>query len=166
MPQYKLIYFNLRARGEVIRLLFEVAGVPYEDFRVDFSRWPDLKKGTNQVSDTTSQVSYYSSHDQAKLFQSYDTSYLTHTSNCRLNMCIHQKVFYILGPASCFGIRVFRPISYEANILNWSYINIRFISFTKYVEFYAPQSKDRLLDYYTHKHQYFMLCIIFSNSLK
>lgn len=46
MTNYKLIYFNLRARGEVTRLLLEVAGVPYEDSRVDFTRWPDLKKDT------------------------------------------------------------------------------------------------------------------------
>ncbi|XP_064596196.1 hematopoietic prostaglandin D synthase-like [Liolophura sinensis] len=35
MPKYKLIYFNLRARGEIIRLLFSLAGVPFEDYRVD-----------------------------------------------------------------------------------------------------------------------------------
>jgi glutathione S-transferase len=47
MPQYKLTYFNLRARGEFSRILFEVAGVPYEDVRVEFSHWPgDFKKDT------------------------------------------------------------------------------------------------------------------------
>lgn len=46
MPQYKLTYFNLRARGEISRLLFVVAGVPYEDHRVESSEWPALKKTT------------------------------------------------------------------------------------------------------------------------
>jgi len=46
MPQYKLTYFDLRARAEVSRLLFAVAGVKYEDIRVERSRWPDLKPST------------------------------------------------------------------------------------------------------------------------
>jgi len=46
MPQYKLIYFNLRARGEISRLLFAAGSVPYEDSRVEHSRWPDLKPST------------------------------------------------------------------------------------------------------------------------
>ncbi|XP_077999156.1 hematopoietic prostaglandin D synthase-like isoform X2 [Glandiceps talaboti] len=35
MPKFKLIYFNCRARGEVIRLIFAAAGIEYEDFRLD-----------------------------------------------------------------------------------------------------------------------------------
>jgi len=31
--KYKLIYFNARGRGELIRLIFNVAGVPFEDAR-------------------------------------------------------------------------------------------------------------------------------------
>jgi len=46
MPTYKLIYFDLRARAEVCRLLFAAAGVPYEDVRVDRSRWPEMKPTT------------------------------------------------------------------------------------------------------------------------
>jgi len=46
MPTYKLTYFDLRGRGEVCRLLFAAAGVPYEDIRVERSRWPDLKAST------------------------------------------------------------------------------------------------------------------------
>jgi len=46
MPTYKLTYFDLRARAEVSRLLFAAAGVPYEDIRVERSRWPDLKAST------------------------------------------------------------------------------------------------------------------------
>lgn len=43
MPKYKLIYFDAKAKGEIIRLLFKVAGVPFEDFRLPVT--PDLKPG-------------------------------------------------------------------------------------------------------------------------
>jgi len=46
MPTYKLTYFDLRARAEITRLLFAVAGVKYEDVRVDRSKWPELKSKT------------------------------------------------------------------------------------------------------------------------
>ncbi|GMR30498.1 hypothetical protein PMAYCL1PPCAC_00693, partial [Pristionchus mayeri] len=32
---YKLTYFDLRARGEPIRMMFAIAGVPLEDVRID-----------------------------------------------------------------------------------------------------------------------------------
>lgn len=43
MPQYKLYYFNLRAKAEVIRLIFAEAGVPYEDIRIEKNDWPNIK---------------------------------------------------------------------------------------------------------------------------
>ena len=44
MPNYKLTYFNGRGRAELIRYLFEVAGVQYEDVRVEIAEWsPALK---------------------------------------------------------------------------------------------------------------------------
>lgn len=46
MSTYKLIYFNLRARGEVSRLIFEQAGVKYEDKRVAKEEWQQLKPNT------------------------------------------------------------------------------------------------------------------------
>lgn len=46
MSQYKLTYFNLRGRGEVARLLFAVAGQKYEDERIEFSKWPEIKAST------------------------------------------------------------------------------------------------------------------------
>jgi len=41
--QYKLIYYNGRGRGEPARLLFEYAGVKYEDHRVEDETWPTVK---------------------------------------------------------------------------------------------------------------------------
>lgn len=43
MPNYKLVYFNVRGRGELPRLLFAQAGEKYEDCRVEFSDWQKLK---------------------------------------------------------------------------------------------------------------------------
>jgi len=40
MPSYKFTYFNSRAKGELVRLLFAAAGVEYEDVRVDHATWP------------------------------------------------------------------------------------------------------------------------------
>ncbi|CAL8077629.1 unnamed protein product [Calicophoron daubneyi] len=40
---YKLTYFNLRGRGEIIRMVFAAAGVEYEDERIEMSDWPKVK---------------------------------------------------------------------------------------------------------------------------
>lgn len=40
MPTYKLTYFPARNLGEAIRLSFHYAGVPFEDFKVPFDKWP------------------------------------------------------------------------------------------------------------------------------
>lgn len=39
----KLIYFNLRARGEPMRQMFAYKGVEYVDERVEFADWPAIK---------------------------------------------------------------------------------------------------------------------------
>ena len=40
---YKLNYFNLRGRGEIIRLVFAATGQEYEDFRFEREEWPKYK---------------------------------------------------------------------------------------------------------------------------
>lgn len=42
-PKYKLTYFNVRAKGEIIRWIFAVAGVEYEDNRIDDDAWAEFK---------------------------------------------------------------------------------------------------------------------------
>jgi len=39
----KLIYFNGRGRAEVSRLVLAQAGVKYEDKRIEFSEWGEVK---------------------------------------------------------------------------------------------------------------------------
>ena len=46
MSQYKLTYFNGRARAELIRLVLAQAGVQYEDHRIVGEDWKDLKPKT------------------------------------------------------------------------------------------------------------------------
>ena len=43
MPSYKLTYFDIRGRGEVVRLIFKAAEVEFEDKRVKFEEWGALK---------------------------------------------------------------------------------------------------------------------------
>ena len=43
MAAYKLVYFNLKGRAETCRILFELANQKYEDYRAEFSEWPELK---------------------------------------------------------------------------------------------------------------------------
>jgi len=43
MAEYKLTYFNSRGLAEPIRWIFAVAGVQYEDVRVEKEQWPELK---------------------------------------------------------------------------------------------------------------------------
>ena len=45
MPSYTLEYFDLQARGEIIRLIFAEAAVEYEDHRIAFQDWLKLKPG-------------------------------------------------------------------------------------------------------------------------
>ena len=45
MPNYKLTYFEARARGEPSRMLFHLVGQKYEDIRYDYEgeEWPKIK---------------------------------------------------------------------------------------------------------------------------
>lgn len=44
MVSYKLHYFNLDARAELIRLLLAYGGIEYEDVRYSFDEWPKIKE--------------------------------------------------------------------------------------------------------------------------
>jgi len=42
----KLWYFGIRGRGEPIRMLLKLAGVEFEDVRIEMEQWPTLKEET------------------------------------------------------------------------------------------------------------------------
>lgn len=46
MPTYKLTYFNLRGRAELIRWIFVQASVEYEDIRITKEQWAEMKSTT------------------------------------------------------------------------------------------------------------------------
>ncbi|KAL0595865.1 Hematopoietic prostaglandin D synthase [Plecturocebus cupreus] len=43
MPNYKLTYFNMRGRAEIIRYIFAYLDVEYEDHRIEQADWPEIK---------------------------------------------------------------------------------------------------------------------------
>ncbi|XP_007524604.1 hematopoietic prostaglandin D synthase isoform X2 [Erinaceus europaeus] len=43
MPNYKLTYFNMRGRGEIIRYIFAYLDIKYEDHRIEQAEWSELK---------------------------------------------------------------------------------------------------------------------------
>ncbi|XP_004590684.1 hematopoietic prostaglandin D synthase [Ochotona princeps] len=43
MPNYKLTYFNMRGRAEIIRYIFAYLDIKYEDRRIELTDWPEIK---------------------------------------------------------------------------------------------------------------------------
>ncbi|XP_029636557.1 S-crystallin 3-like [Octopus sinensis] len=43
MPSYTLHYFNHRGRAEICRMLFAAAGVQYNDRRIEYSEWNNMR---------------------------------------------------------------------------------------------------------------------------
>ena len=56
MSQYKLTYFNIRGRAELIRLIFVQGSVQYEDKRIAKEEWVELKPKTPNGSLPTLEV--------------------------------------------------------------------------------------------------------------
>lgn len=46
MPRYKLYYFPAKGRAEHIRLIFVQAGVDFEDVKIPFDEWKNMKDGS------------------------------------------------------------------------------------------------------------------------
>merc|ERR1712038_384153 len=45
-PKVQLLYFDGRGRGEIIRMILTYGGVEFEDKRVSFEEWPQIKPTT------------------------------------------------------------------------------------------------------------------------
>lgn len=43
MPNYKVIYFNVKALAEPLRFLLSYGNIDFEDIRVSREEWPTLK---------------------------------------------------------------------------------------------------------------------------
>lgn len=43
MVEYTFYYFNIRGRGELIRLMFQLTGKKFQDKRIEFKDWPKYK---------------------------------------------------------------------------------------------------------------------------
>jgi glutathione S-transferase len=43
-PSYKLIYFDVKGRAEISRILFKLSGQKFQDERVSFQEWPQIKQ--------------------------------------------------------------------------------------------------------------------------
>lgn len=43
MPQYKIIYFNVKALAEPMRFLLSYGNIDFEDVRISSEDWPALK---------------------------------------------------------------------------------------------------------------------------
>lgn len=60
MPRYKLIYFNTTVRAEVARMLFALAGVGYEDYRVNGAEeWFVMKSGEFNIVIEREEILWY-----------------------------------------------------------------------------------------------------------
>uniref|UniRef100_A0A0N5AYE0 Glutathione S-transferase 1 n=1 Tax=Syphacia muris TaxID=451379 RepID=A0A0N5AYE0_9BILA len=46
MTKYKLTYFNAMGRAELMRMMFALKGVEYEDVRISKEDWPNMKPTT------------------------------------------------------------------------------------------------------------------------
>ncbi|XP_055345956.1 glutathione S-transferase 1-like [Paramacrobiotus metropolitanus] len=46
MPHYKVTYFDVRGRGEFVRMILGAAGQKFEDNRIAFGDWPQVKPNT------------------------------------------------------------------------------------------------------------------------
>ena len=70
MEMPKLIYFDGQGRAEASRWIFLLAGVEYEDVRIQYSDWPTLKSSKFLVSGVSLQ-NYTSSYEAIIITQSF-----------------------------------------------------------------------------------------------
>ena len=56
MSDFKLTYFNVAGRAELIRLIFAKSGTAFEDERIEFADWPARKGKGDSGKETQCEV--------------------------------------------------------------------------------------------------------------
>ena len=59
MTKIKLTYFDGRGRGELSRLILAYGGQPWEDDRISFEQWPELKPSKSSNFRVLEKLKYY-----------------------------------------------------------------------------------------------------------
>lgn len=49
-PKYSLLYFDIRGRGEAIRMLFKHAGVEFEEKTISFAEFDAIKGNGMEIN--------------------------------------------------------------------------------------------------------------------
>nr|QUF59409.1 glutathione S-transferase GSTS8-1 [Brachionus angularis] len=70
MEIYKLVYFDLKGRAEVCRILFALSGKEYIDERISFDDWPKVKPTTPFLKAPVLEIIDIESQDVIQIAQS------------------------------------------------------------------------------------------------
>ena len=80
-PNVQLLYFDGRGRGEIIRIILTYGGVEFEDKRVSFEEWPQVKPSKKGTLDQL----------RSHHFQKSQSKYVRNLGSEYLEIC--QKIF-------------------------------------------------------------------------
>ena len=92
MTSYKLTYFPVRGFGEFIRLIFHYSNVPFEDNRVSFEDWPNLKPSKLSCKKLSTKVVYRVFYNLLRTLKIRQKSSLTLPSRPRRG--VYSSVFF------------------------------------------------------------------------
>lgn len=141
--KYRLLYFDLRGRAEVVRLVLNYIGVPFEDAVVSRDTWPEIKRAmplgqlpvlweSGERSDTRIPQTMAILRHLARAHGLYGASEREHT----LSDVLAETIVDARGR--------FAPVAYRPNYLKDEAINAH------YVESELPESLDRLAKLMRH----------------
>ncbi|XP_030835078.1 glutathione S-transferase 1 [Strongylocentrotus purpuratus] len=82
MPNFKLTYFDARAKGEPARMLFHLVGQKYEDIRYDYvgEEWPKIKGDRKSKDYATFLITYKYHSSKAYVHIKYAPGYTVTTT--------------------------------------------------------------------------------------
>lgn len=92
MSDYKLTYFDGLGLGEIIRLIFAAAGVPFTDVRITHDQWPAIKpsspSGTVPILETGGQTYFQSLAIARYLANKFGLAGKTDLEQLRVNVVV------------------------------------------------------------------------------